>query len=118
MPERISMSIGLGVVVAVVALAALAAGATSGSSFVIMTPFEGILKVTVVLLGLLLQLSVLVVIIAVAVWLALRLLPGLGSQSTTGADLGESAVEILKQQYARGEITRDQYLQMHQDLQL
>ena len=102
------MDSGLGAVAAVVAVVALAA---------VPVPSMGLVELPLMLLALLFYVSVPVAVIALGVWLALRLLPQLRIQSTAGGDLGESAVEILKQQYARGKITRDQYLQMRQDLQ-
>lgn len=56
-----------------------------------------------------------VVLIAGAVWLARALFNGSRSSATTGHEL--SAKEILDQRFARGEITREQYDLMKQDLQ-
>ena len=57
-----------------------------------------------------------VVLIIGAVWLARGLFPH-GQQPPTSSTRPEaSADEILKQRYARGEITKEQYEQMRRDL--
>lgn len=81
------------------------------------------------LTGLLTMLLFWVVIIGVAIWLLARLFPsgpaGMNSQANSGGsahdngnrpDSAESAVEIVRQRYARGEISRDEYEQLRQDL--
>jgi len=54
-------------------------------------------------------------LIALAVWLAQALFNGARHASATGGEL--SAQEILDRRFARGEITREQYDLMKQDLQ-
>ena len=78
-------------------------GAAGGSFEALMLPF-----------ALLLQLALPVAAIAVAIWLALRLLPVRWNRLIEGGDV--SSDEILKRRYAAGEITRDQYVRMKQDL--
>jgi len=41
----------------------------------------------------------------------------LASGATPGASPGKRALEILKERYARGDITRDQYEQMRRDIE-
>ncbi len=61
-------------------------------------------------LGMLLNLAVVVGIVWLIVWAVRRFSGGtLGSRS-------ESPREILRARYARGEVTREQYQQMLQDL--
>ena len=62
-----------------------------------------------------------VVIIGLGVWLLSRLFPRVTgdtpSRSTTGrGDLSESPLEILRQRYARGELSRTEYEEMRRDL--
>ncbi|HET9985218.1 MAG TPA: SHOCT domain-containing protein [Longimicrobiales bacterium] len=52
------------------------------------------------------------VVLAFLVWLAVRYLPGRAGPPGRGAD----AEAILKERYARGEIDRDTYLRMLEDL--
>ena len=57
-----------------------------------------------------------VVLIVGAVWLARGLFPN-GQQPPASSTRPEaSAEDILKQRYARGEISKEQYDQMHRDL--
>ncbi len=57
-----------------------------------------------------------IVLIVGAVWLARGLFPN-GQQPPASLTRSElSADEVLKQRYARGEITKEQYEQMHRDL--
>ncbi len=57
-----------------------------------------------------------VVLIVGAVWLARGLFPN-GQQPPASSSRSEpSADEILKQRYARGEISKEQYDQMRRDL--
>ena len=57
-----------------------------------------------------------VVLIVGAVWLARGLFPS-GQQPPASSSRSEpNADEILKQRYARGEITKEQYEQMRRDL--
>ena len=51
-----------------------------------------------------------------AVWLARSLFPNGQPPSTSSTRLEASAEDILKQRYARGEISKDQYEQMRRDL--
>jgi putative membrane protein len=68
-----------------------------------------------VLMGLVMVLFWVVLIVG-AVWLARRLFPN-GQQPPASSSRPEaSADDILKQRYARGEISQEQYNQMHRDL--
>jgi putative membrane protein len=72
-------------------------------------------------LGMIFMLVFWVAIIALAVWLLSNIFPRAVNNSsapaTTGrSDLSESPLEILKQRYARGEINREQYETMKQDI--
>jgi putative membrane protein len=67
-------------------------------------------------LGLILLLLFWMILIAGAVWLMKSIFPGV-SQSKDSVDLSQmSAREILDQRYARGELTREHYLAMVEDL--
>lgn len=55
-------------------------------------------------------------LIALAVWLVSALFPRTGRGTTARPDRELSAREILDRRYARGEITREQYELMKQDL--
>ncbi|HEY66155.1 MAG TPA: SHOCT domain-containing protein [Caldilineae bacterium] len=72
-------------------------------------------------LGLIFMLIFWVVIIGLAVWVLGTLFPRAPQSappqaSTRPSGPAESAVEILKQRYARGEISKAEYEQMLQDL--
>lgn len=56
------------------------------------------------------------ILIALAV-LVVRALFSSGSSGSGRAHIPPSALEILEQRYARGELTREQYQQMRKDLQ-
>ncbi len=58
-------------------------------------------------------------VIGLGVWLALRLLgAGTGGRlSISRSGPSQSADDILKRRYALGEITREQFFQMRQDIQ-
>ncbi len=59
-----------------------------------------------------------IVLIVGAVWLARGLFP-IEQQSSVSSTRSElSADEVLKQRYARGEITKEQYEQMRRDLNI
>jgi putative membrane protein len=55
-------------------------------------------------------------LIALAIWLVSALFPSSGRRPTSGADHSQSPREILDTRYARGEITREDYELMKQDL--
>ena len=55
-------------------------------------------------------------LVALAVWLVSALFPRNGREPTRSTDLELSPREILDRRYARGEITREQYELMKQDL--
>ncbi len=58
-----------------------------------------------------------VVIIGLGVWLVSRLTSNANSQSpSNSATSPESALDILKKRYARGEITQEQYEAMRRDV--
>lgn len=72
-------------------------------------------------LGLLLMILFWVVVVAAAVWLVSRLFPQASGHPFPPPDEGQepprdSALEILKQRYARGEITQSEYLNMRNTL--
>jgi putative membrane protein len=60
-------------------------------------------------------------VIALAVWLVSLLFPGAAGHSTSTLDgngrKGETALEILTKRYARGELSRQEYQQMREDLE-
>jgi len=68
------------------------------------------------LFGLLLILLAWGLLIALAVWLISALFPGTDKGSTSSLDESLSATEVLERRYARGEINREQYELMKQDL--
>jgi putative membrane protein len=53
-------------------------------------------------------------LILLAVWLVKSLFPA--NSQTPRSQPSTSAIDILNQRYARGEITKDQYEQMRRDL--
>lgn len=55
-------------------------------------------------------------LIALAIWLVSALFPGSSRRPASGADHAQSPREILDTRYARGEITREEYELMKQDL--
>jgi putative membrane protein len=66
------------------------------------------------LIGLLFNVAVVVGIVLLVVWAVKRFAGGAAnSNQTTGS---QSPREILQVRYARGEVTREQYQQMLQDL--
>lgn len=66
--------------------------------------------------GLLLMLLFWGALIALAVWLVRLLFPGQSQSPPSAGGQELSAREILDRRYARGEITRQQYELMKQDL--
>ncbi len=58
-----------------------------------------------------------VVIVAAGLWLMSRLFPQSSRPAFPGASPSSSALEILKQRYARGEITSAEYEEMRQILE-
>jgi putative membrane protein len=68
------------------------------------------------LYGLLFMLLAWGLMIALAVWLISALFPRTDKGSTSSPDESLSASEILDRRYARGEINRQQYELMKQDL--
>ena len=58
-----------------------------------------------------------VVIIGLGVWLISSLVSRANSQPPSSLPPAESALDILKKRYARGEITKEQYDEMRRDLQ-
>ncbi len=57
-----------------------------------------------------------VVVIALAVWLIGSLASRTNSQPPSNLPPAESALDILKKRYARGEITKEQFEEMRRDL--
>lgn len=72
------------------------------------------------LIGMILNLIITVALIAgiaiLAIWVVRRLSTGGREEATPEAPAQISPRELLKIRYARGEITREQYLQMLDDL--
>jgi putative membrane protein len=66
------------------------------------------------LIGLIFNLAIIAGIVALVIWAAKRFTSG--STSWSQPSVGQPAREILQARYARGEITREQYQQMLQDL--
>lgn len=66
------------------------------------------------ILNLVITIGVIVGIVALVIWLVRRL--GTETGSTTRTAEAHSPQEILQVRYARGEITREQYQQMADDL--
>ena len=56
-------------------------------------------------------------LIALAVWLASALFPRSNRETSISTDQDLSAQQILDRRYVRGEITRDQYELMKQDIE-
>jgi len=69
------------------------------------------------LFGLLFMLLFWAGLIALAVWLVSVLFPGQQTRPPSAPDQDQSPRQILDQRYARGEITREQYGLMKQDLE-
>jgi putative membrane protein len=69
------------------------------------------------LFGLLFMILFWVGLIALAVWLVGTLFGRNGRQAKSSGDHELSAREILDRRYARGELTREQYELMKQDLE-
>jgi putative membrane protein len=67
--------------------------------------------------GLLLMLLFWGGLIALAVWLASALFPRSNRETSISTDQDLSAQQILDRRYVRGEITRDQYELMKQDIE-
>lgn len=67
------------------------------------------------MLGFLLMIVFWVAIIALGVWLVGNLFPKAGN--TAANQTGESALDILKLRYARGELAREEYEAMRSDLE-
>jgi putative membrane protein len=55
-------------------------------------------------------------VIAGAIWLMRSIFPRAGLSNDRGKNESENAREIIDQRYARGEITRERYLRMIEDL--
>ncbi|UCE97037.1 MAG: SHOCT domain-containing protein [Candidatus Bathyarchaeota archaeon] len=59
--------------------------------------------------------TVFLVLIAIGIY---YLIAGAIRQEKPVSDLGKKSLEILKQRYAKGEITREQFLIMRKELEL
>jgi putative membrane protein len=57
------------------------------------------------------------IVIAGAIWLMRSVFPGVGTADDGGRKPPMSARDIIDQRYARGEITREHYLGMLEDLE-
>ncbi|NIM95401.1 MAG: hypothetical protein GTO18_17025 [Anaerolineales bacterium] len=68
-------------------------------------------------IGLLVMLVFWGIVIAGAIWLMRYIFPGAGLPNDKGEKQSMSAREIIDHRYARGEITREQYLGMTEDLE-
>lgn len=71
--------------------------------------------------GLILMILFWVVVVTAAVWLVSRLFPQTSGHPLPPSDEGQapprdSALEILRQRYARGEITQSEFLNMRNTL--
>jgi putative membrane protein len=66
------------------------------------------------LIGLIFNLAIIVGIVILVVWAVRRFTNGTANWNRSAG--GQSPREILQARYARGEITREQYQQMLQDL--
>lgn len=66
------------------------------------------------LIGLILNLAIIIGIVILVVWAVKRFTSGTANGNQTSGN--QSPREILQARYARGEITRDQYQQILQDL--
>ena len=69
------------------------------------------------MVGLLLMLFFWVGVIAIGVWLVKAIFSGNSPTSTSFNQPGSSARDLLDRRYARGEITREQYQLIKQDLE-
>ena len=69
------------------------------------------------ILGLLLMVLFWGGLIALVIWLVRSIFPVSQQTTKTSAGIEPNALEILGERYARGEITREQYEMMKQDLQ-
>lgn len=60
-----------------------------------------------------------VVFFGVFIWLAYKLIKGISNNgdSQRGANSGDRALEILKERYAMGEITKEEFEEMRRNLQ-
>lgn len=67
-------------------------------------------------IGLVIMLLFWGLLIAGAVWVVKSIFPGVGTSVPSGKDHPLKPREILDQRYARGEITREQYKVMMEDL--
>ncbi len=67
------------------------------------------------LIGLLLMAVFWIAIIAAAVWLLARIFPG-SSPTRSAGGAAETALDILKQRYARGELSKEEFEAMRHDL--
>jgi putative membrane protein len=69
------------------------------------------------MVGLLLMLLLWGGLIALAVWLVSLIFPRAGRSSASPSERELNARQIIDRRYARGELTRDQYELMRQDLE-
>jgi putative membrane protein len=74
-------------------------------------------------LGMIFMMFFWLIVVVLAIWLLSRLFPG--ATSSTGAATGQAsstdsaqALDLLKQRYARGEISKEQYEDMRHTLQV
>jgi putative membrane protein len=61
------------------------------------------------LLGMLGMIVLAIGVVVLIVWLLGRVAPATQPQTPTGQPAGQDAVELLRQRFARGEITGDEY---------
>ena len=58
-----------------------------------------------------------IVIIGAGIWLLSNLFPKNNASSQSGGSGSESATEILRQRYAQGELTKEEYESIRYDLE-
>ena len=73
--------------------------------------FGGGISWTVIILGFIFFILIIIGIILLIVWLIKRVI-----HSGTEGKTGNNALDILKERYAKGEITKDQYESIKKDL--
>ena len=62
------------------------------------------------------EMVIFLIILVVVIFLATRLLQGPGGTGTGGSGDSPTALEVLDQRYARGEINREEYLAIRDDI--
>jgi putative membrane protein len=57
-----------------------------------------------------------IVFLGLIIWAIVALVRGVGESRGTGSSMSDSALEILKRRYARGEINKEEYEEKKKDL--